>query len=88
MGSNLFIVCRFWAVPKARVESTNPQFKQSRHHCVALDLKEEYEMLALEAHFDVKRPNVSTFGNVLSFQCKFCRNMFKDIVLSQDDALL
>jgi hypothetical protein len=28
--------------------------QQSRHHCVALYLEEEYEMLALEAHFDVK----------------------------------
>ncbi len=35
-------------------------------------------MLALEAHFDVKRPNIPTFGNKLSFQCKFCKTMFKD----------
>jgi hypothetical protein len=35
-------------------------------------------MLAMEAHFDVKCPNVPTFGNIPSFQCKSCRNMFKD----------
>jgi hypothetical protein len=35
-------------------------------------------MLALEAHFDVKCPNVPTFGNRPSFQCKFYRFMFKD----------
>jgi hypothetical protein len=43
-----------------------------------LYLEEEYEMLALEAHFDVKRPDIPTFGNRLSFQCKLCRTMFKD----------
>jgi hypothetical protein len=52
--------------------------QQSKHHCVALYLKEEYEMLALEAHFDVKQPNVPTFGNKPSFQCKFCKTMFKN----------
>jgi hypothetical protein len=53
------------------LESKNRIFKstmqQSRHHCVALYLKEEYEMLALEAHFDVKWPYIPTFGNMLSF---------------------
>jgi hypothetical protein len=41
--------------------------QQSRHHCVALYLEEEYEMLALEAYFDVKRPDVPTFNNMFSF---------------------
>jgi hypothetical protein len=35
-------------------------------------------MLALEAHFDVKRLNIPTFGNMPSFECKFYRNVFKD----------
>ncbi len=35
-------------------------------------------MFALEAHFDVKCLDVPTFGNMLSFQWKFCKNMFKD----------
>jgi len=52
--------------------------QQSRHHYVTLYLEEEYEMLALEAHFDVKWPNIPTFSNMPSFQCKFCRTMFKD----------
>jgi hypothetical protein len=50
----------------------------SKHHCVALYLEEEYEMLALEADFDVKRLDISTFGNMLSFQCKFCKIMFRN----------
>jgi len=41
--------------------------QQSRHHCIALYLEEEYEMLALEAYFDVKRSVVPTFNNMLSF---------------------
>jgi hypothetical protein len=41
--------------------------QQSRHCCVALYLKEEYEMLALETHFDVKQLDVPTFGNKPSF---------------------
>jgi hypothetical protein len=41
--------------------------QQSKHHCVALDLDEEYEMLVLEAHFDVKWLDVLTFGNMPSF---------------------
>jgi hypothetical protein len=52
--------------------------QQSKHHCIALYLEEEYEMLALEAHFDVKRLDIPTFGNMPSFQCKFCKIMFKD----------
>jgi hypothetical protein len=51
---------------------------QSKHHCVALYLEEEYEMLALEAHFDVKWLDIPTFGNMPSFQCKFYKTMFKD----------
>ncbi len=35
-------------------------------------------MLALEAHFDVKYLDIPTFGNRPSFQCKFCKTMFKD----------
>jgi hypothetical protein len=41
--------------------------QQSRHHYVALYLEEEYEMLALETHFDVKRLDRPTFGNKPSF---------------------
>jgi len=52
--------------------------QQSRQHCVALYLEEEYEMLALETHFDVKWLDIPTFGNMPSFQCKFCKIMFKD----------
>ncbi len=52
--------------------------QQNRQHCVALYLEEEYEMLALETHFDVKWLDVPTFGNMPSFQCKFCKIMFKD----------
>jgi hypothetical protein len=39
---------------------------------------EEYEMLALGTHFDVKWPHIPTFGNMPSFQCKFCKIMFKN----------
>jgi hypothetical protein len=52
--------------------------QQSKHHCVALYLEEEYEILELEAHFDVKWPEIPTFGNKTSFQCKFYKTMFKD----------
>jgi len=52
--------------------------QQSKHHCVALYLEEEYEMLALEAHFDAKQLDLPTFGNMPSFQCKFYRIMSKD----------
>jgi hypothetical protein len=41
--------------------------QQSKRHCFALYLDEEYEMLALEAHFDVKRLDIPTFGNMPSF---------------------
>ncbi len=34
-------------------------------------------MLAMEAHFDMKHPNVPTFDNRPSSQCKFCKSMFK-----------
>jgi hypothetical protein len=50
---------------KSRIYKSTMQ--QSRHHCVALYLEEEYEMLALEAYFDVKRPDVPTFNNMFSF---------------------
>ncbi len=45
-------------------------------------VEEEYEMLALEAHFDVP-----IFGNKPSFQCKFYKLCSKTIyiVLSHDD---
>jgi hypothetical protein len=43
-----------------------------------LDLEEEYEMLALETHFDVKQLDVPTFSNKASFQCKFYKTMFKE----------
>jgi hypothetical protein len=52
--------------------------QQSKHHHVTSYLEEEYEMLALEAHFDVKRLDVPTFGNKSSFQCKFYKTMLKN----------
>ncbi len=52
--------------------------QQNRQHFVALYLEQEYEMLTLETHFDVKWPDIPTFGNMPSFQCKFCKIMFKD----------
>jgi hypothetical protein len=52
--------------------------QQNKHHCVALYLEKEHEMLALEAHFDAKWLNIPTFGNMPSFQCKFCKTMFKN----------
>jgi hypothetical protein len=51
--------------------------QQNRHTCVALYLEEEYKALALEAHFDCKRPDIPV-GNRPSFQCKFCKQCFKD----------
>ncbi len=62
-------------VQKARVEFTNQQI---RHHCVALYMEKEHEMLALEAQFDMKHPYVPTFDNRPSSQCKFCKSMFKN----------
>jgi hypothetical protein len=62
LGSNLFVICRFVMVQKARIYKYTMQ--QSRQHCVALYLEEEYEMLALETNFDVKWPNIPTFGNM------------------------
>jgi hypothetical protein len=44
-------------------------------HCVALYLEEEYEMLEMEAHFDVP-----IFGNMPSFQCKFYKLCSKTII--------
>jgi hypothetical protein len=41
--------------------------QQNKHHYVALYLDEKYEMLVLEAHFDVKQLDVPTFGNMPSF---------------------
>jgi hypothetical protein len=41
--------------------------QQNSHHCVVLYLEEEYEMLTLETHFDVKCLDVPTFGNMFSF---------------------
>ncbi len=49
--------------------------QQSRHCCVALYLEEKYEMLALEAHFDV--PIV---GNMFSFQYKFYKLCLNTII--------
>ncbi len=67
--------CKLLVVQKVRVEYTNQQI---RHHCVALYMEKEHEMLALEAHFDMKCPNVPTFDNRPSSQCKFCKSMFKN----------
>ncbi len=69
---------------KSRIHKSVIQ--QSRHHCVTLYLKDEYEKLALEAYFDIQRVDV-LIGNRPSFECKFCGNLFKDkkIVLPQND---
>jgi hypothetical protein len=64
--------------PKGKNKIYKSTMQQSRHHYVALYLEETYEMLALEAHFDVKRQDIPTFSNRPSFQCKFCKIMFKD----------
>ncbi|KAH9556484.1 hypothetical protein CY35_07G030500 [Sphagnum magellanicum] len=60
---------------KSRIHKSTMQ--QNRHTCVALYLEEEYKALALEAHFDCKRPDIPV-GIRPSFQCKFCKQCFKD----------
>jgi hypothetical protein len=56
----------FWRSKKQkRIYKSTMQ--QNRHHCVALYLEEEYEMLTLEACFDVKHLDVPTLGNTPSF---------------------
>jgi hypothetical protein len=42
--------------PKGTSRIYKSTMQQSRHHCVALYLKEEYEKLAVEAHNNVKCP--------------------------------
>jgi len=77
-GQQLICYLQIFDDSKGKSKIYKSTMQQSRHHCVALYLEEEYEMLALEAHFDVKQPNIPTFGNRPSFQCKFCKIMFKD----------
>jgi len=69
---------QIFGCPKGKSKIYKSTIKQSRHHYVALYLEVEYEMLALETHFDMKCPYILTFSNKPPFECKFCKTMFKN----------
>jgi hypothetical protein len=67
LGNNLFVILYIFDSLKGKSKIYKSTMQQNKHHCVALYLEEEYELLALEAHFDVKWLNIPTFGNMFSF---------------------
>jgi hypothetical protein len=53
---------------------------KTKKTCVALYLEDEYDKLAMEAHYDYQWPD-NLIYNGPSFLCKFCKVCMKDNII-------
>jgi len=67
-------------VHPTRLEYTSVTCKKKKKTCVALYFEDEYEKLAMEAHFDCQWPD-NLIYNRPSFLCRFCKVWMKDNII-------